>query len=174
MIISDRYKFVCLNPPKTGTGWREHMLLKHNVELQCYVRNTDNRHDDLYKLTDQYADHDVIVVTRHPCDRVWSWWLMKERHGSNTGDLTHFVRSVPTQTSMIVRSGGFDRVLLFEFETQQQNWIDWFRTRHDYELHVPVPWIKRAFDHELMITPEQHQIIHKRELELIKHQQYII
>lgn len=176
MIVSDRYKFVCLSPAKTGTGWREHMLLEHNAELQCH--STDKRHDDLYHVTDQYADYDVIVVTRDPWARLRSLWLMREQHGINTGDLTRLIQDAPTQTNMILRSGGFDRVLLFDFDTQQQSWTEWFHTRHGYELHVPVkwtvPWSLRPDTSTIELTNTQQHMIHDREHELIQHQQYSI
>ena len=176
MIVSDRYKFVCLSPAKTGTGWRERMFLDHNAELQC--RRTSRRHDDLYEQIEQFMDHDVIIVTRNPWDRLRSLWLMREKHGYNTGDFTQLIQQAPTQTNMIQRSGGFDRVWLFDFATQQQSWKDWFRTRHNYQLHVPVdwtvPWSERATSPTIKLTHTQQQLIGEREHELIKHQQYMI
>ena len=32
MIISHKYKFVCLNPPKTGSGFREKTLKEFNLK----------------------------------------------------------------------------------------------------------------------------------------------
>lgn len=88
MILSHKYKFVCLNPPKTGSGFRElllkdyadvsifthereylrHLPLRHWTSCQAsnYIKNLNKDPDDYYWFT----------FVRNPWERIISWLNM--------------------------------------------------------------------------------------------------
>lgn len=82
MILSHRYKFVCLNPPKTGTGFRERLLSKYtdlsvlvggrkqkkirhwtSSQASKYIKDINKDPDDYYWFT----------FVRNPWERMISW-----------------------------------------------------------------------------------------------------
>ena len=87
MILSHKYKFVCLNPPKTGSGFREktlkeyadvsiitheHEKLRHWSSCQAsnYIKNLNKDPNDYYWFT----------FVRNPWERLISWLNMRKNH----------------------------------------------------------------------------------------------
>lgn len=83
MIISHKHKFVCLNPPKTGTGFREKSLEPH---ANIFQKNTDAiiRHNTI-RNTFAYVRRNkvdirgymMITFVRNPWSRMISWYNMR-------------------------------------------------------------------------------------------------
>ena len=44
MILSHKHKFVCLNPPKTGSGFREKILEKYSDISVIFHGEQEHRH----------------------------------------------------------------------------------------------------------------------------------
>ena len=93
MILSHKYKFVCLNPPKTGSGFREDLLanfadvslithgdinsgnvlgVRHLTSTQAsnYIKSINKDPNDYYWFT----------FVRNPWERVVSWINMIRNH----------------------------------------------------------------------------------------------
>jgi len=87
MIISHKYKFVCLNPPKTGSGFREQLLkecadvsiitheplkLRHwnSTQASNYIKSINKDPNDYYWFT----------FVRNPWERMISWLNMRKNH----------------------------------------------------------------------------------------------
>jgi len=93
MIISHKYKFVCLNPPKTGSGFREKTLkecadvsvithrplkLRHWSSCQAsnYIKSINKDPNDYYWFT----------FVRNPWERMVSWVNMNKNHKLKSGN----------------------------------------------------------------------------------------
>jgi len=85
MIISHRYKFVCLNPPKTGSGFRENIFRGYiddgfipGEKPQTNLRHYTAAQAESY-LLDKNLNPDCyfwFTFTRNPWSRVVSWYNM--------------------------------------------------------------------------------------------------
>jgi len=92
MILSHKYKFVCLNPPKTGSGFREKTLrdhadvciithkkekLRHWSSLQAsnYIKSINKDPNDYYWFT----------FVRNPWERIISHINMRRNHDIKNG-----------------------------------------------------------------------------------------
>lgn len=93
MLISHKYKFICLNPPKTGTGFRENLFLRLNKHLECTLgKNKYNqRHISLTKrpwakFTHDFdpSDYYIFTFVRNPWERAASWFNMLRGVSSST------------------------------------------------------------------------------------------
>lgn len=80
MIISHKYKFICLNPPKTGSGFRENLFFEHNKHLQCdwSLDVYGERHPNLKYIYNKInlKDYFVFTFVRNPWERAASWLSM--------------------------------------------------------------------------------------------------
>lgn len=87
MIISHKYKFICLNPPKTGTGYRERLIAKGNSDINLWTEKgiSPVRHFNVYatleylkinNLKDQCKDYFWFSFARNPWERMESWFNM--------------------------------------------------------------------------------------------------
>jgi len=80
MIISHKYKFICLNPPKTGSGFRENLFLNKNKHLQCdwSLDIYGERHPNLKYIYNEInlKDYFVFTFVRNPWERAASWLSM--------------------------------------------------------------------------------------------------
>lgn len=80
MIISHKYKFICLNPPKTGSGFRENLFLNENKHLQCdwSLDICRERHLNLKQIHNKInlKDYFVFTFVRNPWERAASWLSM--------------------------------------------------------------------------------------------------
>lgn len=100
MILSHKYKFVCLNPPKTGTGFRERTLreyadvsilshkslkLRHwdSTQASNYIKSINRNPNDYYWFT----------FVRDPLERIVSWINMRQNNSlrSINVDVNDFV-----------------------------------------------------------------------------------
>jgi len=80
MILSHKYKFVCLNPPKTGTGFREN-LLKDYADVSMLTHGfLEPRHWDSTEASDYIRsinrdpnDYYWFTFVRNPWKRIISW-----------------------------------------------------------------------------------------------------
>jgi len=87
MIISHNNKFICLNPPKTGTGFREKILLECSDINHEQNRSISNfRHYTIEQvesflveknLTDRVDEYMWVTFVRNPWSRIISWYNMK-------------------------------------------------------------------------------------------------
>lgn len=84
MIISKKHKFVCLNPPKTGTGFREEALkdkadisILHNSFYER-ARHFDSKRafDFLQSSGNDFRDYTWFTFIRNPWERIVAWYNM--------------------------------------------------------------------------------------------------
>lgn len=82
MIISHKYKYVCINPPKTGTGFRENLLKNHSdinskfpeyKKLHCRHWNTSLASKFLKSLKMNPDEYFWFTIVRDPVERIVSW-----------------------------------------------------------------------------------------------------
>lgn len=87
MILSNTKKFINLNPPKTGSGYRE-------MHLECFAdvvvtthRELKCRHWGVFKVEKYLADNGLdpddyfwFTCVRNPWDRIVSWYNMRINH----------------------------------------------------------------------------------------------
>jgi len=76
MIISHKHKFISLDPPKTGTNYRQNLLWKHGEHV------TSLQHGNLIEIKKHFINYDfsdyfVFTFVRNPWDRFLSYynWL---------------------------------------------------------------------------------------------------
>lgn len=97
MILSHKYKFVCLNPPKTGTGFREN-LLKDYADVSMLTHEfLEPRHWNSTKASDYIKsinrdpnDYYWFTFVRNPWERMISWVNMLKNHYLNGGNKLSF------------------------------------------------------------------------------------
>lgn len=95
MIISHQYKFVCLNPPRTGTGYRERVFnqvtdVSISSESFDELNLTDHerrsfRHTNIKEALNifeknnwNHEEYYFFTFIREPVDRLISFWAMKD------------------------------------------------------------------------------------------------
>jgi len=84
MIVSHTYKYVCLNPPKTGSGMRERCL--RNYSDKSIILSNIKQSDRHLKYTDvckffqknnwDIEDYYTFTFVRNPWHRLESWYNM--------------------------------------------------------------------------------------------------
>jgi hypothetical protein len=81
MIVSHKHKFICLNPPKTGSGFREKVLLDDsdwNViktkDVNIRHRNVEKAHELLKERGLNKDDYYWITFVRNPWTRAESFF----------------------------------------------------------------------------------------------------
>lgn len=113
MIISHSKKFVCLNPPKTGSGYRE--ILFKTVSDISIINSKIRRHLDIpdtikFAATNglDISDYYKFTFVRNPWDRYVSWFNMSvqlnpKKFSLNKENFKEFISGIiyRTQTEYI-------------------------------------------------------------------------
>jgi len=109
MIISEKYKFIILSVPKTGSTAMQHMFkVALDDEVRCVYRNNTSGvklrsilpQQELKAKVDNYDSYKKIAVVRNPWDYVVSWYaytrrLPKEHPRSSVDkDFNEFVKTM--------------------------------------------------------------------------------
>ena len=81
MIVSHKHKFICLNPPKTGSGFREEVLEGHSDWSIINTKGVDIRHRNVKRAYDflkergcNKDDYYWITFVRNPWTRAESFF----------------------------------------------------------------------------------------------------
>jgi len=87
MILSHKYKFVCLNPPKTGSGFREQLLKKYadvsittHEPLKLRHWNSTQASNYIKSINKDPNDYYWFTFVRNPWERMISWVNMRKNH----------------------------------------------------------------------------------------------
>ena len=87
MILSHEYKFVCLNPPKTGSGFRERTLkeyadlsIKTNKTLHLRHWNSSQASNYIKSINENPDDYYWFTFVRNPLERIVSWINMRQKN----------------------------------------------------------------------------------------------
>jgi len=83
MIISHKYKFICLNPPKTGSRTRV-KILKNFADI-CNSNNSSHYNYDRMKsfcesANIEYYKYYIFTFVRNPWRRIESWYNMRVKY----------------------------------------------------------------------------------------------
>ena len=78
MIISHKHKFISLDPPKTGTNYRQNLLLNHGQHIQ------NLQHANLTQIQNALSEFDLsdyytFTFVRNPWKRYLSWYNFVNR-----------------------------------------------------------------------------------------------
>lgn len=96
MIISHKYKFICLNPPKTGSETREVMFNEFSdinvhkfLDLKLWKECPSIRHLNYKQMINfckifkiEYEKYFIFTFVRNPWERIESWYNMKSKQDS--------------------------------------------------------------------------------------------
>ena len=87
MILSHKHKFVCLNPPKTGSGFREKMLKEYtdvsvitHESLKLRHWSSSQASDYIKSINKDPNDYYWFTFVRNPWERMISWINMIQNH----------------------------------------------------------------------------------------------
>jgi len=87
MILSHKYKFVCLNPPKTGSGFREKTLTEYadvqtktHPSLKLRHWNSTQASNYIKSINKDPNDYYWFTFVRNPWERMISWVNMRKNH----------------------------------------------------------------------------------------------
>lgn len=100
MLASTKHKFICLNPPKTGTGYREDVLFNYieNIELSSRERHLNVSRAKKYlksKQLGRFEDYFCFTFVRNPWRRMESWYQMVfERESLQEPNEKHFFSNI--------------------------------------------------------------------------------
>jgi hypothetical protein len=84
MIISNEHKFICLNPPKTGSGTREAIFLDfasiaiNKTNIKNFIRHAsyDQMVEFCLKNKINHNEYFKFTFVRNPWERLESWYCM--------------------------------------------------------------------------------------------------
>lgn len=95
MILSKNKKFINLNPPKTGSGYRERhlkrfadVIVSTHQELKCRHWTVEDTEKYLINNGLNPDDYFWFTFVRNPWDRVVSWYNMRINHAIMDGKQT--------------------------------------------------------------------------------------
>lgn len=81
MIISRKHKFISLDPPKTGTNYRQNFFIR-NEESSFTVKKLQHANINEIKeyFSDDFDDFFVFTFVRNPWERYVSWfhWMNRD------------------------------------------------------------------------------------------------
>ena len=103
MIVSHTYKYVCLNPPKTGSGMRERCLRNYSDKsiILSNIKQSDRhlKYADVCKFFQKnnwdIEDYYTFTFVRNPWRRLESWYNMFVIQGKfkvNRDSFNNFVK----------------------------------------------------------------------------------
>ena len=113
MIVSHKYKYICLNPPKTGTGFREACLYNYcdiskgkiAGELQPPRRHLD--YDEACKFFQRNGwniqDYYIFTFVRNPWQRYASWYNMMIYQEQNTKTFADYINIWDNQDNYFLK-----------------------------------------------------------------------
>jgi hypothetical protein len=78
MIISHEHKFICIDPPKTGTNYRQNILIKYGEYIKGYQHANFNEIKNLFPDM-SFEDYFVFTFVRNPWRRYFSWFNFLHR-----------------------------------------------------------------------------------------------
>ena len=124
MIISHKNKFVIINPPKTGSGFREEVFYEHSdisIKTHEINRHANLRQTHLYlsKSGKRPLDYFSCCFVRNPWKRFASWWNMNVNQmmdsGSiknpgqalNSGQFSEFIKKIKRSQYDFLTSGNY-------------------------------------------------------------------
>lgn len=154
MLVSTSKKFVCLNPPKTGSGFRERVL-----EPFCDIATMDEKFPYPQKMrrhlqvedSNKFLQHKQIdtsdwfwfTFTRNPWAQMQSWYRMRvvKQGAEQAPDFETFISEV---CSSNLNSQDF-------YLQRNGKWLDFIGTQEN--LVADMQYISDMFD--LNLTPEQ-------------------
>ena len=81
MIISHKHKFICLDPPKTGTNYRQNWLSfdSDRIDELQHANLTEVKNH----LQENFDDYFIFTFVRNPWVRYLSWFSFLNRNESN-------------------------------------------------------------------------------------------
>lgn len=158
MIICNKHKFICLNPPKTGTGFREKLLCASNVHLEAkafYDLDGLGRHwnlDFIKKieglLIHPIESYFIFSYVRNPWQRAASWFHMRKYGQKNRNpnlSMKNMLKRFPSQKKY-VEIDGLKVQYVGDCANQTDSIVDLFKRMN---LHINVPnhlKLKNTFD----------------------------
>lgn len=130
MIISHSKKFICLNPPKTGSGYRELLFDNYaDISIRLEKRNLCekvNRHallNEAILLFEEKGwninEYYKFCFVRNPWERFMSYFNMTVQHFSNLQlskkDFEDFIKIITSPDPNIIKRGYFLKAKQDEF-----------------------------------------------------------
>ena len=107
MIVSEKHNIIILNPPKTGTWFREKLLLEYNNKYELNFERKEQRHINLMDLArcassvldKNLESYKILTFCRNPWERAASWLQMLKNRDQKfeTANSTNFL--FPTTNS---------------------------------------------------------------------------
>ena len=189
MILSHKYKFVCLNPPKTGSGFREQLLKKYadvsiitHEPLKLRHWNSTQASNYIKSINKDPNDYYWFTFVRNPWERMISWMNMNQNFLLQNGeslkyDTEKFIKNSLQRnnlTNYIYRDGK-----LLDFIGSLENISDDFNyVLNKLDIHVNLGTrqdaYKKDFKNEIRRTLSQEDIkaIAEIEKEVIEMKKY--
>ena len=78
MVISHKHKFICIDPPKTGTNYRQNILKKYGELIKGNQHVNFNEVENLFP-ENNFEDYFVFAFVRNPWRRYLSWFNFVRR-----------------------------------------------------------------------------------------------
>ena len=189
MILSHKYKFVCLNPQKTGTGFRETTLTNYtdvgidsHLSLELRHWKPSEASNYLESVNKDPNDYYWFTFVRNPWERMISWMNMHQNFLLQNGeslkyDTKKFMKNCLQRhnfTNYIYRDGK-----LLDFIGSLENISDDFNyVLNKLDIHVNLGTrqdaYKKNFKNEIRRTLSQEDIkaIAEIEKEVIEMKKY--
>lgn len=113
MIVSHKYKYICLNPPKTGSGFRETCLYNYcDISVRLIDSKLSHKHrhlnyESVCKFFQQNGwdiqDYYTFTFVRNPWKRYASWYNMMIYQKRNTKTFADYINTWDNQDSYFLK-----------------------------------------------------------------------